>query len=199
MISEEVKYNFLIDQLRQGCHLAFTQLYHQYNKQLYRSILYLVKDEDIAEEILQDLFLKIWIIREDLDPEKSFKSFLYQVGINMVYKYFREVAKDQRLVDQLKIKFTELDTFAEEVIINKENLNLLNSAIESLPPKRKQIFILCKIEGKSYEEVSLQLGISTGTIQSQIVKANKVVKAFFIANHDLLLVLMVTEMITRNK
>ena len=93
--------DLLTEQLKHDSEQAFTQLYDLFSKQLYRNILRLVKDKDIAEELLQDLFLKIWSNRHKIDPEKSFKSFLYKVAENLVYGHYRKVAQDERLIASL--------------------------------------------------------------------------------------------------
>jgi RNA polymerase sigma-70 factor (family 1) len=185
----------LIEQLKNGSEQAFTQLYDLYSKQLYNNILRLVKDKDIAEELLQDLFLKIWCNREKIDPEKSFKSFLYKVAENLVYGHFRKIARNERLVAKLIISSTEFIGGADEAIINNEDHLLLKNAIENLPPQRKQIYTLCKLEGKSYEEAADELGISTSTIRDHIVKANKAVKVYFHLNSDVAIALIVSQII----
>ncbi|MEB0261815.1 sigma-70 family RNA polymerase sigma factor [Mucilaginibacter sp. 10I4] len=199
MDSDNENLRLLILQLQQGGEQAFTILYDQYSKQLYRNILRLVKDEDIAQELLQDLFLKIWESRENINPEKSFKSFLYKVAENLVYGYFRKIAKENRLIAKLVISYVDFDTNAEEAMISKENHDLLKKAIANLSPQRKQIYTLCKLEGKSYEEVSNELGISTSTIRNQIVKANKAFKQYFSLNQDLVIILLTSQILRHLK
>jgi len=199
MNSDNENLKLLILQLQQGSEQAFTLLYDKYSKQLYRNILRLTKDEDVAEELLQDLFLKIWESRENINPEKSFKSFLYKVAENMVYAHIRKIAKDNRLIDKLVISYVDIDTNAEDLIISKENQDLLHKAIAHLPPQRKQVYMLCKLEGKSYEEVSSELGISTSTIRNQIVKANKAVKQYFVLNQDIAIILITSHILTHLK
>jgi RNA polymerase sigma-70 factor (family 1) len=183
----------LIKQLQQGSEQAFTHLYDKYSKQLYRNILRLVKEEDIAEELLQDLFLKIWESRENINHEKSFKSFLYKVAENLVYGHFRKIAKDNRLIASLVMSYVEFDTNVEDAIITKENHDLLKKAIEHLSPQRKHIYTLCKLDGKSYEEVSSELGISVSTISDHIVKANKAVKKHFYSNQNVAIILIASQ------
>jgi len=199
MNSDNENLKLLILQLQQGSDQAFTLLYDKYSKQLYRNILRLTKDENIAEELLQDLFLKIWESRENINPEKSFKSFLYKVAENLVYAHFRKIAKDNRLIAKLVIAYVDVDINAEDVIISKENQNLLNKAIENLPPQRKQVYMLCKLEGKTYEEVSNELGISTSTIRNQIVKANKAVRQYFISNQDIAIIVITAHLLRHLK
>ena len=189
----------LIKQLQEGNQLAFINLYDQYSKQLYRNIFRMVKDEDVAQELLQDLFMKIWEIRENIDPDKSFKSFLYKVAENLVYGHFRKVAKDARLLDKLILVSTELYSSAEDLMIRKESHELLNLAIEKLSPQRKRIYKLCKFDGKSYKEVSQELGITTAAVNNQIILANKAIRQYFYLNKDITVLLIVSELIRHAK
>jgi len=199
MTADDENLKLLLQQLQQGSEQAFTILYDQYSKPIYRNILRLVKDEDVAQELLQDLFLKVWEIRQTIKLEGSFKSFLYKVAGNMVYMYFRKTAKDNRLIEKLIISYVDYETNNEETIISEENLDLLQIAIGTLSPQRKQIYTLCKLEGKSYEEVSNQLGISTSTISDHIVKANKTVKQYFLLNKNMAVLFILGQLFIHNK
>lgn len=191
--------NKLIVKLSLGNVDAFTELYDVYSRQLYRNLYRLVKDEFVAEELLQDLFLKIWEHREKIDPEKSFKSFLYKVAENLVYTHYRKLAKDKRMVDKLTLVPNDFTPDPEEIMIRKEGHNLLRMAIENLSPQRKQIYTLCKLEGKSYDEVSTELGISPSTIQDHIVKGNKAVKKFLNLHRDIAVVLITAQLLEHLK
>jgi len=177
--------NLLLQQLQKGSEQAFVKIYDTYSAPLYRNILRLVKDEEIAQELLQDLFLKVWERRAAIKLEGSFKSFLYKVSENLVYKHFRKIAQDNRLVEKLIASSVQYETNAEDSIVSRETSELLQKAIDNLSPQRKQIYTLCKLEGKSHEEVSKELGISTSTVNNHIVKANQAVKHFFLANTEL--------------
>ena len=189
----------LLKQLQNGSEHAFTILYDQFSKPIYRNILRLVKDEDIADELLQDLFLKIWEIRSNIKLEGSFQSFLYKVAGNMVYMYFRKTAKDNRLIENLIKAYVDHETEGAETILSEENIDLLQIAIGTLPPQRKHIYTLCKLEGKSYEEVSELLGVSTSTISDHIVKANKTVKQYFLLNKNTAIVFILGQFLIHKK
>lgn len=191
--------HFLIEQIKQGDQPAFTLLYDKFSRQIYRNILRLVKDDDIAQELLQDLFLKIWEIRQDIKAEGSFKSFLHRVAENIVYMHFRKTAKDARLVEKLIAAYVDYESDPEESAISEENLDLLQIAIGTLPPQRKQIYTLCKLEGKSYDEVSKLLGISTSTISDHIVKANKTVKQYFLLNKNTIVIFILGELLNHKR
>ncbi|SDF45589.1 RNA polymerase sigma-70 factor, ECF subfamily [Mucilaginibacter pineti] len=190
----EVNLFFLLQQLQQGSEPAFAKIYDQFSRQLYRNILRMVNDEDIAQEILQDLFLTVWVKRAKLDPNKSFTPFLYKVAKDMIYDHYRKVANNKRIIDHLIITTVDHVTNAEDSIIDREMYDLLMRAIEHLPAQRKQVFKLCKFEGKSYQEVGEILGISPNTIRNQIVAANKSVKEYFLLNHDVAILFIVTSL-----
>ena len=172
----------ILHQLSQGSEIAFEKIYNFYSQRLYCKLLKLLKSEVIAEEILQDVFLIIWDNRSNLNPEKSFCSYLFCIATNKCYDYYRRIKRDKKLLRKLNQLSGYSDT-VEKGFINKESAGMLYHAIELLPPKRKLIFKLCKVECKPYAEVSRQLGISLSTISDHIVKANHFIKAQIIKGY----------------
>ncbi len=177
----------LLGRLANGIEGAFTILYDRYSARLYHNILRLVKEEDVAKELLQDLFLKIWESRHAIDVDKSFRSYLYKIAENLVYDHFRKVSRDRKLTENLITAALAGQSHTDEVTAYEDSLHLIQKAIDQLPPARKQVFVLCKIEGKSYEEIAAALDISTSTISDHIVKANRFIKKFVHTNKDLAL------------
>ena len=198
-IHEEDALDFLVREFTNGSETAFTRLYDMYSKNIYRNILHLVRDEAIAQELLQDLFLKIWENRTDIKVEGSFKSFLFTVGQNLVYSHFRKVAKDNRLIEKLILSYVDFESNIEDVIISKENRSLLKEAINTLPHQRQQVYTLCKLEGKTYQEVSSELGLSTNTIRNHIVLANKSLKQYLVQNPNFALLVFTAEALNHIK
>lgn len=166
----------LLFKLKQGDQAAFDVLYQHYSLKIYQNILRLVKQDDLAEELLQDVFMRIWEKRETINIDTSFKSYLFRVAHNLVMDMFRRAAFDKNLRTHLSKFSTELYSNTEELTDLKDTQQLIDKAIEALPPQRKKIYLLCKIEGKSYEEVSKLLNVSTSTISDHIVKATKSLK-----------------------
>lgn len=167
----------LLNDLKSGSAAAFKFFYDKYSIPLYRRIFKLVKIEVIAEELLQDLFVKIWEKRELIDPEQSFKSYLYTVAERLVYDHYRTATRQARLAREVADQTSEIYTHTEEAIFEKETQSRINQAIEKLPTQQKLVFTLCKIEGKTYDQVSELLGISTATINTHITRATKAIKA----------------------
>jgi len=168
-----------VKRLQSGDQLAFEALYHIYSKEIYRKISKMVKDVTLAEELTQDVFVKIWNKREVISTEKPFRYYLLTLATNLVNDFYRKVARERRLQDEIIAASTELYNPTEDQIYYKESKELMDAAIDSLPAQQKLVFQLCKIEGKTYEEVSNLLGISTSTISNHIVKGTKTIKLYF--------------------
>lgn len=193
MAVDQAEYEkLLLGQLANGEEEAFTVLYDRYSTRLFQNILRLVKEEDVAKEVLQDLFLKIWESRSTIDPQKSFRSYLYKIAENLVYDHFRKVSRDKKLTENLVISALANQSSTEETGVYEESLHLIQKAIEQLPPVRRQVYMLCKLEGKSYDEIASSLAISTSTISDHIVKANRFIKKFVLTHKDLALSLSVS-------
>jgi RNA polymerase sigma-70 factor (family 1) len=166
----------LVLDLSQGDEVAFEKLYYCYNQRLFYKLLKLLRSPGLAQELLQEVFLAVWDNRKKLDPAKSFRSWLFCIAANKCYDLFRKAARDKKLYQQLAQSPPVQCNDIESDLINRENASMLSHAIEMLPPRRREIFRLCKVDGKSYEEVSMQLGISLSTISDHIVKANNFIR-----------------------
>ena len=169
----------LLLQLKNGDQRAFEILYNNYKFRIAGNLFKLLKSDDLVKEILQELFFKIWEVRTQIDPEKSFKSYLFRVAENLVYDYFRKVAKDKRLLAKIMASSSELYLHIEEDMLSKEEGQKLQQAIDLMPPQRKMVFTLCKLEGKSYKEVEEIMGINAKTISSHMLQANRFLRAYF--------------------
>lgn len=170
----EEKENLLA--LRSGCQTAFRQIYTLYSGRIYLNIRKMVKSEQDAAELLQEVFIKVWDKRELIDPEQSFRSYLFQIAKYTVYNFIRKNNLEKQIQAYLSQHNTQLYSHVEEQLDEKQDEQWLSRTIEQLPPQRRLIYKLCKIEGKSYAEVSTLLRISTSTINDHIVKATKYIK-----------------------
>jgi len=166
-------------EMAEGSEHAFEKIYKLYSLRLFGRLLKLVKADAHAREILQEVFLIVWEHRKSIDPEKSFRSFIFKIAENKVYDFFRKAARDKNRQSQLIALATDNHTFIEAFTTGDENLAILQRAIEALPPQRQQVFRLCKLEGKSYKEVSELLQISVSTISDHIVKGTKSIRDYF--------------------
>ncbi|MEJ5144483.1 MULTISPECIES: RNA polymerase sigma factor [unclassified Sphingobacterium] len=166
-----------VKELIEGNTEAFEDLYHRYRPLIYTAIFKLIKSHELSQEIFQDVFVRIWNQRDRLDPDKSFKSYLYMIAQNLVYDHLRQLTANRKKLDTFKtyyLKTSGNDT--ENALDLKETQAYLDKILEQVPEKCRQVYILCKLEGRSYEDVSKLLNISIATVNSHIVKASRIIK-----------------------
>lgn len=165
--------------LKKGNYAAFDALYTVYSPRLLGRLIRLLGNEHIAEEILQDLFFRIWEKRAQIDIEKPFKGYLFSIAQNLVYDHFRKISVNERYKDDFINGYSELYGHVEEDMIFKQTEERLMQAINKLSPQCRQVYILFKLEGKSYAEIGELMKISKSTINNHLTKANNVLKKEF--------------------
>ena len=167
----------LIRNVKNSKKRSFQKLFYQFHDQLFRFVVYRVQDADIAKDITQETFLRIWEKRESLQPEKSFFSLLARISTNLCYDHFRYTEVRLRNKDRIPVYGKSHFDNPEEVVqaqaIEKIIRKLVN---EKLPQRCRIIFILSRIEGLSNQEISLKLGLSIRTVENQIYRALKILK-----------------------
>ena len=169
----------LLLRLQKGDEAAFEQLYHLHKTALASNLLRILKSRELVEDVLQHTFMKLWETRAHIDPHKPIAPYLYRIGRNLTSDIFRKALLDRNLRQQLLPKMAESYTHIEEAIHVEENKNTLYRVLDKLPPQRRKVFVLCKIENKSYKEVGKILHISENTINDHIREANKFIKKQF--------------------
>lgn len=173
----------LLEEMKQDNIAAFNQLYNKYAPILYQRLLRLLKNPESVEEILQDVFLKIWNKREEIKPEKGFKTFIYRMADHMAIDLFRKIGRDKAMQLELWAASVSFHLHTEEQVFDKEKAGIIQEAIRSLPPKRREILIQCKLEDKSYKEVAEMMGISVSTVSNQLVSAMKDIREYIVKNY----------------
>ncbi len=159
-----------------GDKAAFEKIFKQYHKRLYLFCFSLIKNKAEAENLTQDVFLKLWLKRETIDCDKSFSGFLFTMTRNLALNYIRSAIQRQILIGKLlKNDLTLYNPIEEELFFN-ETKHKLDVLIGQLPPKRKKIFLLSRARGFSHLEIAQQMGISLHTVESQISKALKFIR-----------------------
>jgi RNA polymerase sigma-70 factor (family 1) len=173
---------------------AFNEVYNLYSAKIYANILKMVKDPDLAQELLQDVFVKLWEKRKLIDPEKPIEPYLYQIAKNHVCDHFRKGSADKKVIAYLTAVTSESYSHIEEDLMYKESVQQYLTALDQLPPKRRRVFTLCKIEGKSYFEVSNLMGISPSTVSDHLLKANAKIRDYMASSEIIGITIMLFTM-----
>ncbi|OQP52791.1 hypothetical protein A4H97_24125 [Niastella yeongjuensis] len=157
----------------------FDELYFQYNQAVFANILKLVHQYDVAEDLLQEVFMALWEHRHKLDGEKV-SGWLFVTSYNKSLKYLQRQKKQATtaLSDTTVIEneFATDDTPLEEVY--NMRLSMIEEAVNLLPERKKKVFMLYRYEGKSMEDVAGMLNISVHSVKDYLKQSNR-----FIRNH----------------
>jgi RNA polymerase sigma-70 factor (ECF subfamily) len=181
----------LIERLKSGDSDAFRAVYYLYHPPLYRYVLRYVKVPELAEDIIHDVFLKLWEVRQQIKPELSIIGYLYRISRNHVFKIFKKITVDAELRKQIISKIDESACRnGDEYLQWREYSHLLHGAIAKLSPQQQKVFKLCRIEGKTYEETAQILGISPYTVKEYMSLSLKFIKEYFHYNADISLGLL---------
>jgi len=164
----------LVYNLSKGNLLAFNTLYKEYSGRLYRFALGYLKSEEEAEELVQEVFTKIWEKRANLKEELSFKSFLFTIAFNIIRKHFRTKVY---LSEYFKTgKSDDIDMQTSQKITYDSLYQYISELVNRLPNRRKEIFIKSRFEGHSVKEIADELQISHKTVENQLTAALKFIR-----------------------
>ncbi|MFW5707749.1 MAG: RNA polymerase sigma-70 factor [Bacteroidota bacterium] len=154
------------------------ELFDLYYNNLCRFASGYLSDPDTAEEIVQQVFINLWNQREKIDPEKQIKSYLFTSVKNRCLNHIRDNRKYRSyyldVETELEIQVDEKDIFAEAELEKR-----LSQALEKLPEKCREVFVLCRFEEMKYKEVADKLNISQKTVEAQMSKALKILREEF--------------------
>ncbi len=163
--------------LKIGCDEAFRELFLKYNDILSKYGMSIVKDSIIVEDCIHDLFLYLWSKRESLTEVESVKYYLIVSFRRRIFRVIQEKAKADKLLDGIKLEFPKHEDFFEKKFITDQNTlereNVLNKAVDELPPRQKQVLNLRYLEGLPYVEISIKMGISNVSVRKLSSKAIK--------------------------
>ena len=179
----------LLVNLRDGDSGAFSSLYAIYAPRLSVKLLQLLRSEELAEDILQDIFVKIWEVRETIDPDQNFPAFLYKMAANRSKNVFRRNLYDENMRNELgkDLGYDPIENATNE----SDTKKILDLVMSKLTPRQREVYTLHKLEGLSYQEISEKLKISASAINHHIQEATKQLKiALKSYRFDILIVLL---------
>lgn len=151
-----------------GDPLAFKELYEKKFLKLFQFALAFVKSRLIAEEIVNDIFLKLWHRRDRLNTIDNIDVYLYVSVKNAALNFLRRPEKKHISLDRIDIEYLHIDTDPASVLITTELQKMIGKAINSLPPRCRLVFKLIKEDKLSYKEVAAILNVSVKTVDTQL-------------------------------
>ena len=155
----------------QGSEPAFTLLFNRYKHKLYSYLLSLTTSPQIAEDIIQDTFLKLWKDRASLKAIDYFNAYLFTMTRNLAINSFKRMARETAILAALQPQQNNPAATVADNLSLKEVEQLLHQTIQSLPPQQKLIYTLSREQGLKHEDIAHQLHLSSSTVRNHIVQA----------------------------
>jgi RNA polymerase sigma-70 factor (ECF subfamily) len=191
MRAEEYIDGNLIARFRNGDMEAFRKIYDTFCGPLYRFAYSYLKDSFEAEEIVQDVFLKVWEKRDEVDEHKSIKSYLYRITVNKVFNELKHRVVKQKY-EQHAINFNHETGETPESAIQFQELNKkLELLLTQLPEQQRNIFIMSRWKGLSNAEIAESLNLSIRTVENQIYRAAKFIKLHLNDHYPIVVLLII--------
>ncbi len=174
--------------MQSGSEEAFpiSALYRHYSPRLYLNILKMVRDPLLAEEMVQELFTRIWLKRTNKGLNENFSGYIYRTGQNLVHDFFRRMKRDHQLQWRRFRSFAEThyEKQIEEALHRRQSSVILNKAIEQLSPQQKKVYELVRVEGCTYKRAAENMGISPLTVKEYLTDTNKSIRRYVLKNID---------------
>jgi RNA polymerase sigma-70 factor (ECF subfamily) len=164
----------LLARLKNGDMLAFDQVYELYSHKLFSFVFKILKNEAEADDIVQEVFVKIWESRWSLVDFKLLNSYIFTIAYNHSIDHIRKRISNNKYLEHLKnsavVNFTP--TIISQIEFNELH-NQVEKLIANLPERQKQVYLLHREEGLTYPEIAEKMGISKNTVENHMVKALK--------------------------
>jgi RNA polymerase sigma-70 factor (family 1) len=176
-----VNSDIIID-FSQGDKDAFAFVYQHYERVVFKNISKIILQQDVAEDILQEVFFKLWEHRNKFKDEQAVAAWLFTVSYNQSISHIRKLIKEREFQSAYLLK-AEHTVSAEMEELDDLKAELLTDAINKLPARKKQVFELCKLQGKTYSEAAAIMGITPDTVKEHMMVALKQVKSYVLSNY----------------
>ena len=181
----------LLTELKNGSFHAFERLYNMYSGKLYNFIMRISSgNQYMAVEVVQSAFIRVWEVRERVEPESSFISFLCTIAKNLLMNMYQRQTVEYVYNEYLKNTGVDRDSQTEESIDLRFLNEYIDSLAEELPAQRKKIFILSKRQNYTNKEIAEMMGISESTVATQLSLAVKFMREQLMKHYDKIVALL---------
>lgn len=174
----------LLSLLAQGDEIAFTKLFYSYKDKLYSFLIHVTGSPDAAQDVLQDVFLKVWKDRQVFVGVDNLNAYLFRMAQNHAINGLRRQSRTALILTEIA-REERADHTAETILSGKEVQALLQQAVGRLTPQQRQVFELSRNQGLKYEEIAAQLNISVSTVRNHMVQALKQIREYILAAYPI--------------
>lgn len=170
-----------IEQALSGDAASYKKLVEKYNRAMYFQVLKLVRNRDVIEDLVQEIFMKAFDNLSSYNSEYAFSTWLYRIATNHSIDYLRKKKLQTYSIDEpvegkdgeMSVEIPDTDSEADLYLLRKQRHQILREAIENLPEKYKMVIMMRHMEEKSYQEISELLDLPLGTIKAHLFRARE--------------------------
>ncbi|TZF82817.1 RNA polymerase sigma-70 factor [Pedobacter sp. BS3] len=188
----------LLNNISLGDEYAFRVIFDKYRTRVYSYALKIIKSGEQAEEILHDVFLKLWQ-HENPAGIENLEAWLRVVVRNTTLKVLRRNRLEMKADDVLAYHWEESHNQTEDIIFLHDSAFILNQAIELLPPQQKQVYKLCRIEGLKYAQAAERLSLSPLTVKTHMQHALRFLRSYVTKHSDVVLFITLLQIFLKNR
>ena len=161
----------LLLSVSRGDELAFRILFDRYRDRVYSLAMYLTRSDCFSVDIVQEVFVKVWVNRKELADVKYFNAWLRTIARNTIKNYLRGMARERVALQDISVITTRSVPSSENSLVEKHYQQKLLEAIERLPPQQKRVYLLSRQAGLKNIEIATQMNISIYTVKEYLAKA----------------------------
>lgn len=180
--------NELLQLAAGGGQAAFAELFMQNRHKLFSFLMRLTQSPEATEDVIQDIFMKLWRNRTSLTAIDNFSSYLFRMAQNQCITQFRRMAKETLILSKLASDAPPSRSTTEDLLAAKEVQEQLQQAVAKLTPQQKLVFTLSREKGLKYEEIAAELNISASTVKNHMIDALRIIRQHFHTSANALLI-----------
>jgi RNA polymerase sigma-70 factor (ECF subfamily) len=178
--------NYLFLQIAAGDESAFRALFDDYRERLFSFAWQLCHSAVDAEEVVQDIFLKLWEQRDKLGAIEYPRKYIYTMTRNRTLDLLAKIARNDQMIKEVWTNMSQSDNFTENLLQAEESRRLIQRALEQLPEKKQTIFALSRHQGLSHQEIADQMHLSVQTIKNIVTEVLKHIQVYLSQHSELL-------------
>lgn len=167
----------LVKRVQNSDEKAFELLFNRYYEKLYYFAYRYMQNKQDAEGIVQELFTKIWLNRSKLDTEQSFNAYLFTIARNSIFNQFRSQKYRRAYKEYVRHFIDYAHRKSEEDVLYADLLRYIDEVVDTLPEKRRKIFIMSRKQGMAYKDIAAEMQISEKTVETHMRLALQALRA----------------------
>lgn len=175
----------LLQKIAESDEASFAELYEAYKVPLNLFVLKFVKSNELSNDIIQEVFIRIWEHRKELPVIDAFNAYLFTIARNLTLNLLKRASKENTVKAEIAKNYQPFASIAEDRLLSNQYKQFVEEVLQSLPAQTRAVFRLCREEEKSYDEAAAYLGISRNAVKKHIVRSHKFFRERMLDHTDL--------------